>query len=101
MGFLVEQGKDLAYLFGGIGHETFRGLQFAFRAGDEARSLGNVVQRMEVEQLCKEGTFATTSASAPSTSGAGASSPTRPSPSSRCRGEGAREPESRCAPRVL
>lgn len=55
MSFLVDGGQDVAYLFGGVRHGTFRGLQFAFRAGHEARSLGNVAQLMEVEQLCKDG----------------------------------------------
>jgi CelD/BcsL family acetyltransferase involved in cellulose biosynthesis len=55
VGLLVDGETDVAYLFGGIREDTFRGLQFAFRAGREEESLGNVVQLLEVERLCDEG----------------------------------------------
>jgi hypothetical protein len=55
IGFLVDGDRDVAYLFGGLLHGTFRGLQFAFVAGREHESLGNVVQRCEIEHLCGEG----------------------------------------------
>ena len=56
MTFLVEPGgEDVAYLFGGVHGDTFRGLQFAFRAGREAGSLGNVAQLAAIEALVDEG----------------------------------------------
>jgi hypothetical protein len=55
IGFLVDGGQDVAYLFGGLRGGTFRGHQFAFRAGREAESLGNVVQLCELERLSDEG----------------------------------------------
>jgi hypothetical protein len=55
MSFLVEQGEDVAYLFGGVFGSTFRGLQFAFAAGREHASLGNLAQFRAIEALCDEG----------------------------------------------
>jgi CelD/BcsL family acetyltransferase involved in cellulose biosynthesis len=55
VGFLVDGTEDVAYLFGGVRQGSFRGLQFAFRAGREAESLGNVIQLAEIECLCEEG----------------------------------------------
>ncbi len=54
MSFLVERGEDVAYLFGGLFGSTFRGLQFAFVAGREAESLGNLAQFRAIEALCDE-----------------------------------------------
>jgi len=56
MHFLVDaaSGEDLAYLFGGVSGDTFRGLQFAFAAGHEERSLGNVMQYRAIAALCEE-----------------------------------------------
>lgn len=53
--FLVEDGQDVAYLFGGRIGDTFRGLQFAFLEGRERQSLGNLAQFYAVSSLCDEG----------------------------------------------
>ncbi len=55
MSFLVEHGADVAYLFGGLFGASFRGLQFAFVAGREAESLGNLAQYHAIAALCEEG----------------------------------------------
>ena len=55
--FLVEKGEDVAYLFGGRVGDTFRGLQFAFVAGHERESLGNLAQYHALSSLCDEGTL--------------------------------------------
>ncbi len=55
--FLVENGEDVAYLFGGRVGDTFRGLQFAFVAGRERESLGNLAQYHALSSLCDEGTL--------------------------------------------
>jgi CelD/BcsL family acetyltransferase involved in cellulose biosynthesis len=49
-------GRDVAYLLGGLFADEFRGLQFGFAAGLEALSLGNLcqwemIQRLAVEQV--------------------------------------------------
>ncbi len=53
--FVVDGDTDVAYLFGGVLGASFRGLQFAFRAGREAQSLGNVAQLAAITALCDEG----------------------------------------------
>lgn len=55
MVFIVDGDTDVAYLFGGVRERSFRGLQFAFRAGREDASLGNVAQLAAITALCDEG----------------------------------------------
>jgi len=55
MHFLVEGEADVAYLFGARLGDGFRGLQFAFVAGHEAASLGNLAQYHAIEALIDEG----------------------------------------------
>lgn len=52
--FLTREGKDMAYLFGGLLDDTFRGLQFSFLE-DQQLGLGNVCQYYMLESLCREG----------------------------------------------
>ena len=52
--FLSQEGKDVAYLFGGVFNDYFRGLQFSFR--DEHQiGLGNVCQYHAIKRLCEQG----------------------------------------------
>jgi CelD/BcsL family acetyltransferase involved in cellulose biosynthesis len=53
--FARRDGRDLAYIFGGVLGNTYRGLQFGFVAGQEELSLGNVCQLHQIEALCREG----------------------------------------------
>lgn len=48
-------GRDVAYLFGGLFAGEFRGLQFGFAEGLEALSLGNLCQWEMIRRLCAEG----------------------------------------------
>lgn len=52
--YLTQDGQDLAYLFGGIFHDYFRGLQFSFH--DERQiGLGNVCQYYAIGKLSEQG----------------------------------------------
>jgi len=53
--FATLEGEDVAYIFGGVFGDTYRGLQFSFddRFGD--LSLGNLCQLEEMRRLAAEG----------------------------------------------
>ncbi len=53
--FIQHEGKDVAYIFGGVLGETFRGLQFSYDDSYKKASLGNVAQRMMIDRLSTEG----------------------------------------------
>lgn len=55
VGFLTDGGEDVAYIFGGIFDQTYRGLQFSFDDAYRALSLGNVIQWHMICQLADEG----------------------------------------------
>jgi len=50
-----DRDRDVGFVLGGVLGDTYRGLQFSF--DDEYRrfSLGNLMQRHQVEALCREG----------------------------------------------
>jgi hypothetical protein len=48
-------GRDVAYLLGGLFEGEFRGLQFGFAEGLEALSLGNLCQWEMIQRLAAEG----------------------------------------------
>lgn len=52
--FLTQDGKDWAYLFGGVFEGTFRGLQFSF-VDERQLGLGNVCQYHMLSELIREG----------------------------------------------
>lgn len=52
--FLQRDGTDVAYLFGGVFNDYFRGLQFSY-SNDETLGLGNVCQYHMICQLVDEG----------------------------------------------
>lgn len=52
--FLTREGKDLAYLFGGVFSNYFRGLQFSY-VEDQSLGLGNVCQYYALRSLAEEG----------------------------------------------
>jgi hypothetical protein len=53
--FAQRDGRDLAYILGGILGDTYRGLQFSFADEDAHLSLGNLCQYRQIEELCGEG----------------------------------------------
>lgn len=53
--FASRDGEDVAYVFGGLLGETYRGLQVSFDARFAAESLGNLVQVEMIARLCQEG----------------------------------------------
>jgi CelD/BcsL family acetyltransferase involved in cellulose biosynthesis len=53
--FARRDGADVAYIFGGIFGDTYRGLQFSQAAEHESLSLGNLCQWHQVRRLCDEG----------------------------------------------
>jgi hypothetical protein len=55
LGFLRRGDEDVAYIFGGVRGEVYRGLQFSFAAGLEAYSPGGLCQLEQVARLCDEG----------------------------------------------
>ncbi len=48
-------GEDVAYIFGGVFGDTYRGLQFSFDARFSSLSLGNLCQLEEVRRLVEAG----------------------------------------------
>ena len=56
--FARREGRDVAYIFGGLFAGTYRGLQFAFDADLEACSLGNLCQLEQITRLTGEGVSA-------------------------------------------
>jgi hypothetical protein len=53
--FAVRDGRDVGYILGGVRERSYRGLQFSFAQGEEALSLGNLLQLRMIERLCAEG----------------------------------------------
>lgn len=47
--------EDVAFIFGGVLGDTYRGLQVSFDDGQRALGLGNVMQARMIQQLCDEG----------------------------------------------
>jgi hypothetical protein len=53
--FARIDGEDVAYIFGGVFGDTYRGLQFSFDDRFAALSLGNLCQLEEIRRLSEEG----------------------------------------------
>jgi CelD/BcsL family acetyltransferase involved in cellulose biosynthesis len=53
--FARLEGNDVAYIFGGVFGDTYRGLQFSFDARFSSLSLGNLCQLEEVRRLTEAG----------------------------------------------
>ena len=53
--FARLEGEDVAYIFGGLFVDTFRGLQFSFDSRFSSLSLGNLCQLEEVRRLVESG----------------------------------------------
>jgi CelD/BcsL family acetyltransferase involved in cellulose biosynthesis len=52
--FAQRDGRDRAFIFGGIFDNTYRGLQFSFADEDAHLSLGNLCQLAQIARLCDE-----------------------------------------------
>ncbi len=53
--FARHDGRDVAFCFGGVVGDSYRGLQMSFDDGYRAYSLGNLCQLRQIEELCAEG----------------------------------------------
>lgn len=53
--FARRDGEDLAYVFGGVLADTYRGLQVSYAQSHAEHSPGNLVQLAMIEWLCEEG----------------------------------------------
>lgn len=53
--FLVREGQDVAFVFGGVFAGAYRGLQVSFDDALRHLSPGNLAQYMIIQRLCKEG----------------------------------------------
>lgn len=53
--FARKAGRDVAYIFGGVMGESYRGLQCSFDAELTALSLGTLCHYQQISQLCDEG----------------------------------------------
>ncbi len=53
--FARLEGEDVAYIFGGVFGDTYRGLQFSFDSRFSSLSLGNLCQIEEVGRLVESG----------------------------------------------
>ena len=53
--FLEHEGEDIAYCFGGVFNNGFRGLQMSYHDDYRDYSPGNLAQLEMVERLCDEG----------------------------------------------
>ncbi len=53
--FLTLDGKDIAYCFGGVFEDSFRGLQMSFDDAYRNHSPGSLAQLRMIEYLCDEG----------------------------------------------
>ncbi len=53
--FATLDGADVAYIFGGLFGDTYRGLQFSFDHRHADLSLGNLCQLEQIRRLCDEG----------------------------------------------
>ncbi len=56
--FITHEGRDLAFVFGGVWLGMYRGLQLSFDDHYRALSLGNLAQLWIIERLCAEGVSA-------------------------------------------
>ncbi len=55
LAFASLDGKDVAYIFGAVFGDTYRGLQFSFDGRLSSMSLGNLCQLEEVRRLVQSG----------------------------------------------
>jgi hypothetical protein len=53
--FARLEGEDVAYIFGGLFGDTYRGLQFSFDSRFSSLSLGNLCQLEEIRRLAEAG----------------------------------------------
>ncbi len=53
--FASHEGQDIAYVFGGLFEDTYRGLQLSYDNEYSSHSPGNLVQYEIIERLCGEG----------------------------------------------
>jgi CelD/BcsL family acetyltransferase involved in cellulose biosynthesis len=53
--FARLEGEDVAYIFGGVFGDTYRGLQFSFDSQLTKFSLGNLCQFETIQRLAREG----------------------------------------------
>ncbi len=53
--FAMHEGRDVAYVLGGVLGHTYRGLQFSYDRDYERNSLGNLCQYEQIVELCQEG----------------------------------------------
>ena len=53
--FARLEGEDVAYIFGAVFGDTYRGLQFSFDSRFSSLSLGNLCQLEEVRRLIESG----------------------------------------------
>ncbi|MHC4958460.1 MAG: GNAT family N-acetyltransferase [Planctomycetota bacterium] len=53
--FARRDERDIGYVLGGTIGTTYRGFQFSFDRGYASQSLGNVMQLVQIEELCEEG----------------------------------------------
>ena len=53
--FARQGERDVAYIFGGLRLEGYRGLQFSFDEEYRAYGLGNLLQYEQITRLCSEG----------------------------------------------
>jgi hypothetical protein len=53
--FARRDGEDLGYIFGGVRDGVYRGFQFSFAEEARPLAIGNVMQLVQIEQLCGEG----------------------------------------------
>ncbi|MFU8802408.1 MAG: GNAT family N-acetyltransferase [Bradymonadaceae bacterium] len=53
--FVTLDGVDIAYAFGGIFQDTFRGLQMSYHDDYQEHSPGSLAQLALIERLCEEG----------------------------------------------
>ena len=55
LGFIQQDGRDVAFIFGGVFGDTYRGLQLSFDQELEKLSPGNLAQLAMIRALCEEG----------------------------------------------
>ena len=53
--FATHNGRDVAYVLGGVCGRRYRGLQFSFDQAFTAYSLGNLCQYHQIIELCEQG----------------------------------------------
>ena len=50
-----HEDRDIGFILGGVFAGEYRGLQFSHDVAYRHLSLGNVLQRQQIERLCREG----------------------------------------------